>query len=431
MFSSHYYCILTFVIVFALSLFTISSAADCSQAFYSVVKTKKLGRCKKLASGAEFGWNYTNRTRELQILIGARVDGETGWLAWGLNPGPEPQMVGTRALILIKSANGSAPLCDKYNVTASVKLRCTPLLPSDIDLNVTKFECGSLVKIGYYTINASINLPMTYNDSRLNHVWQTGDVADGAEPKMHHMSLRNFDSAEAFDLNTGKVSSFVMEKRQQMRLAHGIFNIVGWGTFLPAGVIGARYFKAFPFDARHWFSFHVGCQIIGYSMGVVGWGLGLWLGHVSHYYTFRTHRITAIFIFTFATLQMLALRLKPAKKDEYRRHWNKYHHFLGYSLLVVIAYNIFKGISVLRQQEKAWRSGYAVVIAVLVSIFVGCEVYTWIRFCYLRKKDDKIHKNNEEEGDKIPKNNEEHQYDKGLTPPTRVDSSTHRQIPVN
>nr|GMC75500.1 cytochrome B561 and DOMON domain-containing protein At5g47530-like [Ipomoea batatas] len=320
------------------------SAADCSQAFYSVVKTRKLGRCKKLASGAEFGWNYTNRTRELQVLIGARVDAETGWLAWGLNPGPEPQMVGTRAIILIKSPNGSAPLCDKYNLTASVKLGCTPLLPSDIDLNVTKFECG--VKIGYYTIQASINLPMVYNDSKLNHVWQTGDVADGAEPKMHHMSLRNFDSAEAFDLNTGKVSSFVMEKRQQMRL-------------------------------------------------------------------------------------MLALRLKPAKKDEYRRHWNKYHHFLGYSLLVVIAYNIFKGISVLRQQEKAWRSGYAVVIAVLVSIFVGCEVYTWIRFCYLRKKDDKIHKNNEEEGDKIPKNNEEHQYDKGLSPPTRVDSSTHRQIPVN
>ncbi|XP_031106047.1 cytochrome b561 and DOMON domain-containing protein At2g04850-like isoform X2 [Ipomoea triloba] len=348
MFSSYYHCILTFIIVFA--LFTISSAADCSQAFYSVVKTRKLGRCKKLASGAEFGWNYTdgggNGTRQLEVLIGARVDGETGWLAWGLNPGPEPQMVGTRAIILIKSANGSAPLCDKYNVTASVKLGCTPLLPSDIDLDVTKFECGSLVKIGYYTIQASIDLPVIYNDSRLNHVWQTGDVADGAEPKMHHTSLRNFDSAEAFDLNTGKVSSFVMEKRQQMRL-------------------------------------------------------------------------------------MLALRLKPAKKDEYRRHWNKYHHFLGYSLLVVIAYNIFKGISVLRQQEKAWRSGYAVVIAVLVSIFVGCEVYTWIRFCYLRKKDDKIHKNNEEEGDKIPKNNEEHQYDKGLTPPTRVDSSTHRQIPVN
>ncbi|XP_019193784.1 PREDICTED: cytochrome b561 and DOMON domain-containing protein At2g04850-like [Ipomoea nil] len=416
--SSHYSCILTFVVVFALSLSTISLAADCSRAFYSEVQNLigKIGRCKKLASGAEFGWNYTNQTRQLKVLIGARVEAETGWLAWGLNPGPEPQMVGTRALILIKTANGSL-LCGKYNVTASVKLGCTPLLPSDIDLNVTSPNCSVLGKIGYYTIQASINLPMIYNVSRLNHVWQTGDAADGAEPKMHHTSLRNFDSAEAFDLNTGKVASFVMEKRQQMRLAHGIFNIVGWGTFLPAGVIAARYFKSFPFAGRHWFPFHVGCQIIGYSLGVVGWGLGLWLGHVSKYYTFRTHRITAIFIFTFATLQMLALRLKPEKRDEYRKHWNKYHHFLGYALLVVIAYNIFKGISVLRQEEKAWRSGYAVVIAVLVSIFLGCEVYTWIRFCCLRKK-----------GDKIPKNNEKDQDDKGLIP-TGVGSSTHRQNP--
>lgn len=90
---------------------------------------------------------------------------------------------------------------------------------------------------------------------------------------------------------------------------------------------------------------------------------------------------------------MLALRLKPDKRDEYRKHWNKYHHFLGYALLVVIAYNIFKGISVLRQEEKAWRWGYAVVIAVLVSIFLGCEVYTWIRFCNL-KKAEKNPKNN-------------------------------------
>lgn len=219
MFSSYYYYTLTFV--FALSLCT-SFGADCSQGFRSEVKNRKMGRCKKLANGAELGWNYTDdgggkRSRQLDVLIGARVDAETGWLAWGLNPGKEPQMVGTRALILIKSANGSM-VCDKYNVTASVKLGCTPLLPSDIDLNVSRLECRYLVKIGYYTIRASITLPMMYNVSRVNHVWQRGDVADGAEPKMHHVTLRNFDSAEAFDLNTGKVQSFEMEKRQRMRL---------------------------------------------------------------------------------------------------------------------------------------------------------------------------------------------------------------------
>lgn len=85
---------------------------------------------------------------------------------------------------------------------------------------------------------------------------------------------------------------------------HGILNIVGWGVFLPIGVIIARYFKRFPFQMKFWFFLHVSCQIVGYILGTAGWALGLWLGHASRHYAFRTHRILAIFIFAFTSLQV-------------------------------------------------------------------------------------------------------------------------------
>ncbi|KAK6776243.1 hypothetical protein RDI58_027244 [Solanum bulbocastanum] len=66
-------------------------------------------------------------------MMGARLDSETGWLAWGLNLGPEPRMVGTQALIGIKQTNSSF-LGNTYNVTQYIKIGCN-LLPTPIDLN--------------------------------------------------------------------------------------------------------------------------------------------------------------------------------------------------------------------------------------------------------------------------------------------------------
>lgn len=92
---------------------------------------------------------------------------------------------------------------------------------------------------------------------------------------------------------------------------HGILNIVGWGVMLPIGVIVARYCRIYPFNIGDdtWFYLHVSCQIAGYVIGTTAWGIGLGLGHSSRHYTFRTHRLLGIFIFTFATLQVNSLNL--------------------------------------------------------------------------------------------------------------------------
>lgn len=93
---------------------------------------------------------------------------------------------------------------------------------------------------------------------------------------------------------------FFKKKKQ----VHGILNILGWGTFLPIGVIIARYYRVYPNKFAWWFHFHVSCQIIGYTLGSIGWIIGLGLGGASKHYSFQTHRLLAIFIFTFTTLQV-------------------------------------------------------------------------------------------------------------------------------
>ncbi|XP_060174302.1 cytochrome b561 and DOMON domain-containing protein At5g47530-like [Lycium barbarum] len=369
--------------IFLLSLFSFTIHAHrCTEDFWSVAQSRNLTLCKRYehSSGVEFGWNFENTTQTLQVMVGARLESETGWLAWGLNFGPEPRMVGTQALIGIKQTNGSF-LGDTYNVTQYIKIGCK-LLPSLIDLNVRNLKFTSLEHLQYHIIEATIHLPQTANDSRINHVWQVGKVAIGMEPKIHDKHLRNYDGKETFDLHTGTALTIRAGRRHQARVAHGVLNIIGWGVILPIGVIIARYFKKGPIywnEHDQWKHAHKVCQTCGYIIGATGWALGLWLGTSSKYYSFPKHGAFGISIFTFATLQTLALRLKPHKNDDLHTYWSIYHLSLGYALLVVICVNIFKGIKI-TQEEEIWRPAYITVVAFLSFIFLIFEIINWLRF---------------------------------------------------
>ncbi|KAL2495893.1 Cytochrome [Forsythia ovata] len=333
--------------------------------------------CKTKTLGAEFGWNYNDESRRLDIAFGAKLDGEMGWLAWGLNP-QGPHMVGTRALIGIKHQNDSLEYY-KYNITDFTRLGCQLLPIDDLGLDIRKFSFFYLEAIHYYMIKATVFLPLGYNSSRTNIVWQIGYAVADKEPKMHPTSLKNFDCAETIDLNSNQVITYKAHTRRSLRMAHGILNIMGWGIFLPVGVIIARYFRKFPMHWGFWYVFHVSCQIAAYILGSAGWVLGLWLGNQSKYYFFRTHGIFGSVIFTFTTIQMFALRLKPKRTDPYRDYWNMYHHFLGYALLTLISINIFKGIAILKPEDD-WKWSYIGLLGFLATTALAFEVCTWTKF---------------------------------------------------
>ncbi|XP_009611913.1 cytochrome b561 and DOMON domain-containing protein At5g35735-like [Nicotiana tomentosiformis] len=379
---------LIFGVVFFLFLsifsFSTTNAHSCTEGFLSEAKRRNLvvTFCKRYqeSNGVEIAMKLKEKPRRLDIMVGAMLEEGTGWLAWGLNPGPEARMVGTQALIGIK--NKSNLLWDTYNITTYTKFGCQ-LLPSPIDLNISNFNFSYIDYLQYHVIKATIVLdPLKYDVSRLNHVWQVGVDVDavGKEPKMHAKALRNYDSTETINLMTGKGRGNRVHTSNLIRQVHGVLNIIGWGTLLPIGVLIARNFREYPLPCSGWKSYHISCQSVGYIVGSAGWAVGIWLGKASKYYSFPKHGIFGICIFTFATLQMLFLKLKPDDESKCRDYRNMFHHVLGYSLLVVSCINIVKGLRIMYLDENYWVPAYFGVAGCLAFIFLVFEIVSWFNF---------------------------------------------------
>ncbi|KAG5570528.1 hypothetical protein H5410_060294 [Solanum commersonii] len=378
--------ILSFLSIFS---FTNTHAHHCSNDFLSEAKNRNLinitfSKRYMESNGVEVAMYLHENTRKLDIMVGAKLkeEEETGWLAWGLNPGPEARMVGTQALIGIKTKNDEKLLKDTYSITSYTKLGCQ-LLPSPIDLNISNFNFIYISKLKYHVILATIILPMKYDLSRLNQVWQVGiniGAVGNKELKMHGKGLMNYDSSETINLRTGKGRGNRVHESSKTRQVHGILNIIGWGTVLPIGVIIARNFREFPLPWLGWKKYHISCQTIGYLVGTTGWAVGIWLGKASKYYSFPKHGTYGLFIFAFATIQMLFFKFKPGDRDEFRMYRNMFHHVVGYSLLIVSCINILKGIQIMHLDYTYWKPAYLGIVSCLAFIFLVFEIVSWFKF---------------------------------------------------
>lgn len=86
---------------------------------------------------------------------------------------------------------------------------------------------------------------------------------------------------------------------------------------------------------------------------------------------------------------MLAFQFRPNQEDEYRKHWNVYHHFLGYALLVMIPMNIYKGIKILKPDNRTWKWAYNGILVLLGMVVLALEIATWATFLYKKCKKPK------------------------------------------
>ncbi|KAJ8492979.1 hypothetical protein OPV22_014700 [Ensete ventricosum] len=365
------------------------SSCDNSFSFFEEGIAGNVTHCRKLRTlGAELGWSYRNTTPNVtvNIVFSAIPSAAGGWVAWGLNPGSKPQMVGTRALIAFRRANGTLEM-NTYNLTRDTMLGCK-LQPSPIEVQVRNMQANYSEETGAVTMSAALSLdPSTYNISELKHVWQVGSSVVDQVPQKHRMRLKNFDSFEIIDLTTGR--GFRDTGLAKQRDAHGVLSVFGWGILLPIGVIVKRYSRNISKNQEVWFMLHVSFQISGYTVGITAWGIGLALMSNSwHFNTFKGHRTIGIIIFCLATLQMMALWLKPSKTNEgdtnttdrRRRYWGVYHQLVGYTLITLITVNIFKGFAILRP-PPVWKWMYVGLLAALSCVAFGLEVAIWVKQC--------------------------------------------------
>lgn len=87
-----------------------------------------------------------------------------------------------------------------------------------------------------------------------------------------------------------------------LKRAHGILNMIGWGILIPIGVIVARYLKHL--DSL-WFYLHTGIQSLGFILGLSGVVAGVVLDNRIEA-SVEKHKGLGVTIVVFGFLQVTA-----------------------------------------------------------------------------------------------------------------------------
>ncbi|EPS67328.1 hypothetical protein M569_07445, partial [Genlisea aurea] len=323
-------------------------------------------------------WSYNPGDGELSVAFCAAPPSPGGWVSWAINP-TGAGMKGAQALLAFKDSDGMMKV-KTYNITGY-----GPLTESKVWFDVEKSSAE--FSGGFMRIFATLRLPEK-GLSAVNHLWQVGPSVTDGRPNVHGFSPDNLKAMGRLDLSSGHVIPVAAgDSKLRSRNIHGILNTISWGILFPVGILIARYLRSFPGADPAWFYLHVSCQIIGYAIGVAGWATGMYLGNKSKGVTFSLHRSIGIALFTLATLQIFALRLRPGKDHKYRIYWNVYHHGAGYAILVMGIFNVFKGLDILKP-GVGWTRAYTAVVSIIGGVALVLEATTWILYFMRRKKEN-------------------------------------------
>ncbi|KAI3987390.1 hypothetical protein MKX01_042394 [Papaver californicum] len=365
--------VLGFIALILLQQFNFSYSLTCtSQKFTG---KREYLQCNDLPHLSSYiHWNYIGSQSALDIAFVAPPVTPTGWVAWAINPYSQG-MVGSQTLAAYMGEEGKMIL-KTYNITSY------ELHPSKIDLEILDMEAEYVD--GFIRIYATFILPRNLGTT-VNQVWQVGEYSMGGVLAKHKFDSANMNSMGKLDLVKGEISSHVAAGgKLKHKYMHGILNTLSWGFLFPVGVIMARYLRTFDSLDPAWFNLHVSCQVIGYILGVAGWGTGMKLGYESKGIEFSLHRKYGIALFSLCTMQVLfALFLRPKKDHKYRTLWNFYHHIQGYLIVILGIVNVFKGLSILNPASK-WINSYTLILYILLGIAIFAEVVTWMVYCKKR-----------------------------------------------
>lgn len=357
------------------------SAQTCSVLLAS---NRGLSNCLDLPKlGSTLAYTVRNDTTTIDFAFSGSAPNANGWVGWGINP-TAPTMVGTQALIAYMIAG--VPTVNDYAITGAMKSG-SPCIPGTLSVNFTDTTSeivGTDITI-YTTLLGATSLT-------LNHVWNRGASVDTTTLAVspHEYSGESVESMAPVTLATGTSGgsgtvASVELPNQKLKNNHGIISAVAWGLLLPLGIMAARYIRPFSGSNPAWFYIHVICQCTGYVLGVIAWALGMRLHALNEGMVPTKHRNLGISIFALATLQVLALVLRPNPDHKYRKYWNVYHHSVGYATIVLIIINIFEGLDLLQPADK-WTTIYIIVLSVLGAISLIMEIITWILWLVQRSE---------------------------------------------
>ncbi|KAK4268239.1 hypothetical protein QN277_024923 [Acacia crassicarpa] len=327
-------------------------------------------------------WTYHSSSNSIDVAFKKNNANHKRWIAWAINP-TSTGMVGSQAFVAFQKSDGTMAA-----YTSPITSYGTTLEEGSLSFEVhevsASFEDGTMI------LYASFQLPG--NPKLVNHVWQEGLVSDDDSCLSHALSGDNFKSFGRVDFLTGKVSDRDPHKQNSkilLRKVHGILNGIGWGILMPTGAIMGRYLKRLEATGSTWFRLHRACQILAYIIGTIGFALGIFLSGPSlsslSPYAF-VHASIGIAVFVSATVQVLAaIFLRPDKHHRARIFWNIFHYVVGYGVIFLSVFNMFRGFS-LSNPYHSWKNAYFGVIVSLGCVALILEAITWFFFCKRRNK---------------------------------------------
>ncbi|PPR86896.1 hypothetical protein GOBAR_AA33799 [Gossypium barbadense] len=81
------------------------------------------------------------------------------------------------------------------------------------------------------------------------------------------------------------------------------------------------------------------------------------MGAMSPGVTYGLHRKLGFAAFCLGALQTLALLFRPKTTHKFRKYWKSYHHFVGYSCVVLGVVNVFQGFEVMGEGRSYAKLG--------------------------------------------------------------------------
>ncbi|XP_007049270.2 PREDICTED: cytochrome b561 and DOMON domain-containing protein At2g04850 [Theobroma cacao] len=379
------------ILLFLLFLFSshvnTAFSAHCS----TTTATKSFQKCMTLPTQqASIAWTFHPHNATLDLCFFGTFISPSGWVGWGINP-TSAEMTGTRALVAFPDPNSGQLVLLPYILDPTVKLQKTPLLSRPLDIHLLSSSAtlygGKMATIhngAAVQIYATVKLET--NKTKIHHVWNRGLYVQGYSPTIHPTTSNDLSSIATFDIFSGSAAT-QHNNINILKLVHGIINAIAWGLLLPMGAVTARYLRHVQALGPTWFYVHSGIQLSAFSLGTVGFAIGIRLGEMSPGITYGLHRKLGFAAFCLGALQTLALLFRPKTTHKFRKYWKSYHHFVGYACVVLGVVNVFQGFEVMGESRSYAKLGYCLCLSTLVGVSIALEVNSWVIFCRKSKED--------------------------------------------
>ncbi|KAL8158569.1 hypothetical protein V2J09_000106 [Rumex salicifolius] len=370
-----------------------ATAAHCT----TTTTTKTFTKCMLLPTQqASIAWTFHPHNATLDVAFSGAFISPSGWVGWGINPS-SPEMTGAATLIAFPDPNSGKVVVLPFALDPSVKLQRTPLLSSPFDPAAGLRLLSSSVsmyggKMATVHDGATVEIYATVkltsaNGSKVHIVWNRGLYVQGYSPTIHPTGINDLSSVSTVDLMSGSAMADQGGSIKTLKIVHGLLNAISWGILLPIGIVTSRYLRHFQSLGNTWFYAHAGIQLTGFSLGTVGFAIGIRLGRVSPGKVYGLHRTLGLAAFCLGGLQTLALLFRPKTTHKYRKYWKSYHHFVGYTCMVLGVVNVFQGFDVMGLNGSYAKLAYCLCLSSLSGLCIAMEVNSWVIFCRKAKED--------------------------------------------